>query len=232
MAHNPRPRPCSNSESAPIALAAIQYGLFLVPTLAYSIQRGFDLRGVFRLRGCKLGEAGTAALAGFSVWALVTAAETLRALSVGGGSGAASEAGRLLEASGAGSGSESLLLLALAPAVAEELCCRGYLLTSLRSQLGRIDAIALSSLLFALLHLAPEQIFRFTALGFACGLFAVGGTGSIIPAVVVHAAHNASALTVGPLLDLSSPLATAVALGAAGASSGLAAYLVYLLLVG
>jgi membrane protease YdiL (CAAX protease family) len=78
----------------------------------------------------------------------------------------------------------------------EELLFRGLLLTALRERLGRVDAVALCGALFALIHLSVEQFFPFAVLGFAAGGIAVV-SGSVWPAVLLHAAYNATGLALG-----------------------------------
>lgn len=85
------------------------------------------------------------------------------------------------------------------PAVAEELLFRGFLLTALQQRLGSIDAVAVAAALFGLIHLDPQQFFLYCVLGGACGLVAVR-SGSVWPAVVLHAAFNATAVAAGLLL--------------------------------
>lgn len=85
--------------------------------------------------------------------------------------------------------------------VAEELLFRGLLLTALQSRLGRIDAAAVAAALFALIHLQPEQFFLYCVLGLACG-GALLGSGSVWPAVALHAGFNAAALVAGLVATL------------------------------
>lgn len=91
-------------------------------------------------------------------------------------------------------------IAAAAPAaVAEELLFRGFLLTSLQQRLGNTDALAVAAALFAIIHLEPQQFFVYCVLGGACGLATVR-SGSVWPAVVLHAAYNATAVAAALLL--------------------------------
>ena len=78
-------------------------------------------------------------------------------------------------------------------AVAEELLFRGFLLTALRQRLGKVDSVAVSGALFALMHLSVEQFFQYSLLGFACGAASVSAD-SIVPAMVLHASYNLAAV--------------------------------------
>jgi membrane protease YdiL (CAAX protease family) len=85
------------------------------------------------------------------------------------------------------------------PAVAEELLFRGLLLTAVQQRLGNTDAVAVVAALFALIHLDLQQFFLYCVLGGACGLLAVR-SGSVWPAVALHATFNATAVAAVLLL--------------------------------
>lgn len=84
-------------------------------------------------------------------------------------------------------------------AVAEELLFRGLLLTAVQQRLGATDAVAVCGAMFALSHLDLQQFFLYCVLGGASGLAAVR-SGSVGPAMVLHAAFNATAVGAGLLL--------------------------------
>jgi sodium transport system permease protein len=87
----------------------------------------------------------------------------------------------------------SLSLLALMPAVCEELLFRGWLLSSLagrRPGRGRETAvIAIQAAIFAVFHLFPERMPQAFLLGAVMG-WMVLRTGSLLPAVCGHLVHN------------------------------------------
>lgn len=95
-------------------------------------------------------------------------------------------------------------VLALLPAVLEELFFRGYLLAALLGADGRhrVRAVAASAALFALFHLlvtdslAIERFVPSLALGLVLGLLAVR-SGSVLPGIVLHATHNALLVLLG-----------------------------------
>jgi hypothetical protein len=84
-------------------------------------------------------------------------------------------------------------------AVAEEVLFRGFLLTSLQQRFGRIDAFMVAAAMFAGIHLSVEQFFPLCVLGIACGAVATASE-SVLPAIALHATHNAAALVAGVLL--------------------------------
>ena len=82
----------------------------------------------------------------------------------------------------------SLAAATLAP-FCEEVAFRGWVLTALRTRYSATSAIALSGLLFAIMHLDPV---RFSALVLLGAFFAwlTWRAGSIWPAVLAHATNN------------------------------------------
>ncbi len=83
-----------------------------------------------------------------------------------------------------------LLILALLPAVCEELAFRGFILMGLRRRFPAWTAILLSSLLFALYHMNVFQLLPAFVLGAVLALLTLQ-SGSLLPAMVFHLLHNA-----------------------------------------
>lgn len=84
-------------------------------------------------------------------------------------------------------------LLSLGPAVCEELMFRGIILPGLRSRMNVHAAVVLGGVLFAVAHLDVHGLVPRALLGIALG-YVVVYTGSILPAMLLHAANNAAAL--------------------------------------
>lgn len=84
----------------------------------------------------------------------------------------------------------TLLAFAVAPALCEELAFRGFLLSGFRRSGRTTLAIVLSSLLFGIMHLIPQQVFNAALLGLVLGYIAVQ-TDSLVPGVVFHFCYNA-----------------------------------------
>jgi len=88
-----------------------------------------------------------------------------------------------------------LTMLAVLPAVFEELFFRGLLLSSLQASMGRAKAVCLSAVAFAAFHvivmhyLAVERLLPSLFLGLILGWLCVR-TGSLWPGVLLHACHN------------------------------------------
>ncbi|MBL9092926.1 MAG: CPBP family intramembrane metalloprotease [Planctomycetaceae bacterium] len=103
----------------------------------------------------------------------------------------------LLKLSGMLDGGSPWLLaavLALTPAVCEELAFRGFILSGFRRLGNSWRAIALTSFFFALSHATiMQQAISAGILGLVIGYLAVQ-TGSILPGMVFHAVHNGAAI--------------------------------------
>jgi len=88
----------------------------------------------------------------------------------------------------------TLLLIAVLPALCEELLFRGALMGMLRGVLGDRGRVILVAVLFGLLHLSLARLLPTAALGVVLGLLVVW-TGSLWPAVLAHGLNNALAVT-------------------------------------
>ena len=85
------------------------------------------------------------------------------------------------------------LVMAITPAICEELLFRGLILSGLR-RCGSWPAIVISSLLFALAHASIYRLLPTFCLGLLLG-YVVLRTGSIACSMLVHALNNGVAVT-------------------------------------
>lgn len=91
-----------------------------------------------------------------------------------------------------------IVLLALLPAICEELAFRGFILSGLRHLGRKWRAIVLSALIFGITH----SLFQQSLIAFFVGIiiaFVAVQTGSIVPGMVFHFTHNALMLTISHL---------------------------------
>jgi sodium transport system permease protein len=86
-----------------------------------------------------------------------------------------------------------LLLIAVTPAVCEELAFRGFILSGFRHLGHRRRAIIYSALLFGLAHGILQQSLIASLVGVVLGYVAVQ-SGSIVPCMIFHFCHNALAV--------------------------------------
>jgi len=91
-----------------------------------------------------------------------------------------------------------LFVMALVPAVCEELAFRGFVLSGFRSGLRSLEAVVYSAVFFGLTHaLMQQSVVAFVA-GLVLGMLALR-TGSLYPCVVYHALHNGLGLAMGSI---------------------------------
>ncbi len=88
-----------------------------------------------------------------------------------------------------------LLVIAVLPAVCEELAFRGFMLSGLRHMGHKWTAIVVSSIFFGATHALFQQSLVAAMVGMILGFMAVQ-TGSLWPCILFHALHNSMAVLV------------------------------------
>ncbi len=94
-----------------------------------------------------------------------------------------------------------LLAFAFAPAVCEEIAFRGFILSGFARSKRIWLAIGMSSLMFGLMHMIPQQVYNAALLGVVLGLLAIR-SGSLLPCVVFHFLWNSLGVLQGRLSKL------------------------------
>ena len=97
----------------------------------------------------------------------------------------------------------AVLVLAIVPAISEEVAFRGFILSGLRSEFRPWSSILISAFLFGFLHVLLSlfgQLFNATLLGLVLGLMAVK-MGSLWPCITFHAINNSLAILMGTMLE-------------------------------
>ncbi len=92
-----------------------------------------------------------------------------------------------------------LLVIAVLPAVCEELAFRGFILSGLRHMGHKWTAIIVSSVFFGATHAIFQQSLVAALVGMILGFIAVQ-TGSIWPCILFHTIHNSMAVIVQRVL--------------------------------
>lgn len=119
-----------------------------------------------------------------------------------------------------------VLVLAVVPAVCEELLVRGAIARGLAGRLGPLAAVLVSSGYFALLHLSLARALPTAVLGAVLAVVVLR-TGSLVPAMLIHALNNTAAILLGdPAMEgavgaLAHHPVAALAIAAAVSSAGL-----------
>jgi sodium transport system permease protein len=110
-----------------------------------------------------------------------------------------------------------ILVIALAPAVCEELLVRGAIARAIHARAGLWAAVAASSIYFAFMHLSLSRAAPTAVLGALLAIAALR-SGSLLPAIIAHLLNNAIALA-DPQVDPT--VATPIALAASAAGIAL-----------
>ena len=85
-----------------------------------------------------------------------------------------------------------ITVFAVTPSICEEIAFRGFILSGL-ARGGRLGvAVVISSLMFGIIHMIPQQAFNAAMLGLLLGLLAVYSR-SLFPAIAFHLCNNAIA---------------------------------------
>lgn len=87
----------------------------------------------------------------------------------------------------------TLTMLSLVPGICEEVLFRGYAQRQFERAVGPAGGILLAGGLFGLYHLRPSQLLPLVVLGVYMA-YLVWRTGSLLPAMAVHIAHNGLAV--------------------------------------
>jgi len=82
-----------------------------------------------------------------------------------------------------------VLMIAVQPAIFEELAFRGTILSALSRALRPMEAVLVGAMMFMILHLAPLRFPHTLAMGVAAGFLRLR-TGSLYPCVLLHFTHN------------------------------------------
>ena len=172
-------------------MLTIQYVFFLAPVIILAVVMKYPAATVFSLRmppwrgllaAVLIGVSGWAAVGGIVIRLLPPPESLVKAL----------EKIVLLE------NDQSplwlaLVVIAVTPAICEEMLFRGLILTGLR-KLGPWTALLLSSALFAIAHASIYRLLPTFCLGLFLG-FIVLRTGSIFCSMIIHALNNGLAVT-------------------------------------
>ena len=192
-----------------------QLGFFLVPSLLWCRLFRAPLAETLQLQWpTRRGWAATALLTvgGWSVGAVVW--EQL--LRFPGARAYQDWLGELLGKQGQLGLGTALLLVALLPAVAEEVTFRGVVLAGLRRSGSRWMAVLGSALIFGLFHFNPYHVAAAMVVGVLLGWVALE-SGSIVPGMLIHLVNNGVQVLAdrmpGLAGQLRSPLVVVVALG-------------------
>ena len=119
----------------------------------------------------------------------------------------------------------ALVLVALLPAVAEEVTFRGVVLAGLRRSGSRWIAVVGSALVFGLFHINPYHVVAAFVVGLLLGWVALE-SGSILPGILIHLVNNGAQVLLDRVPGLAERLHSPVLVALALASTAVGALLV------
>ena len=179
-------------------LVTLQYGGFLLPTLAMLALFGFDPRRTLALRRPPVVALLSAVTLGFSAW-LFAGGIVARLLPPPESLTRAME--RFIQLGDAPMPLWIVwLVIGVTPAICEELFFRGLVFAGLR-RLGVGAAVLGSALLFALAHASIYRLMPTLILGIVLGVLR-WRSGSVVPGMVMHALNNGLIGTLAQRPDL------------------------------
>jgi len=174
------------------SLLSVQYGFFLLPALLVVFGLGYSARSTFSLRAPSAQAVAAAVLIGVSAW-IGVGGLVMRVAPPPDSLVRALERVLLLEDS-----RQPLwvlwLVIAITPALCEEMFFRGLVMSGLRS-LGAVGAILTSALLFAVAHASIYRLLPTLLLGLILG-YAVWKSGSILTSMIIHGLNNGLIATI------------------------------------
>lgn len=173
-------------------LLMTQWAVLLGATLVFLRTQNVDFRKALGLCRPSGGSLLAAVLMGASAWLLVSGLVELTLGRIFPVHEIADDMRRTLMSSPRALGFD-LFLIAVSPAVCEELLFRGAILSGLRRGLGPWGAAIACGLLFGLFHLHFVKILPTALLGVMLS-WLVLASGSIVPAMVFHFLNNAAAV--------------------------------------
>ncbi len=160
--------------------------LFVLVPLSIVLYSKKSVKETFKLRLCRPKQLAGGIIFGIAVilWNLV-----ISAISTAIFSDSASSSQEGLQVYMPDSFVLGLLVLAVTPAICEEMFFRGYVFSALENKLKLATAIILSALLFGVFHMSLAKLLSTAFLG---GMIALVGhkTRSIMPGMVIHFMNN------------------------------------------
>jgi sodium transport system permease protein len=174
------------SQGVPVMLTTIEYVFFLAPAVLFALAKGYDLKETFSLRLPAWQGALGGILLGLSAWT-VAGGLIVRLFPPPESFTKAMQKIVLMEDHHLGIG-VMILLIAVSPALCEEIFFRGMVMSGFR-RLGMWPAILCTALLFGVAHASIYRLLPTVALGIGMG-FATWKTRSILAGMLVHVCNN------------------------------------------
>ena len=176
-----------NSGNPYLSTMVLQLCIFVVPCAFYCTLRRVKVSSACRIR-----------LPGVSGWTLVLCALPALVFAVMAAKYIQcyvfeARLGSAVSITSAGDSLYLVLSYAVVPAVAEELCFRGIMLSEYEKYFGKLVAIVTTSLLFAMIHFNARDFFAYLISGIIIGI-TVCATNSVAAGMILHFFSNLVAI--------------------------------------
>ena len=102
-----------------------------------------------------------------------------------------------------------IFLMAIVPAICEELAFRGFIFGGLVRDRGKLRAVLVTAIMFGISHGVLQQSICATFMGLLLGYIALK-TGSVLPGILIHAANNALSVSLERVAQSAHPVAQAL----------------------
>ena len=191
-----------------IVSGSLTVSLFLLFPLLIAAWNRLDLKAAFRALPFSVVAAVAAILIGSSTWPFVF--ELIAWLQSVGIIGIDPEkmqqAQALLEGWRGLSLPLLIVVMGILPALCEEAFFRGFLFSGLRKHISAGRTVVITAIAFGLFHVilaggaAPERLLPSTLMGLLLGWVSVR-TGSLVPGILLHAAHNSLLMAIAHFRD-------------------------------
>ncbi len=93
-----------------------------------------------------------------------------------------------------------VFLMAVVPAICEELAFRGFIFGGLVRGRGRLRAVVVTAVMFGISHGVLQQSITATAMGLLLGWIALR-TGSVLPGILIHFTNNALSVSLARIAE-------------------------------
>ncbi len=178
-------------ESKALLLAVNQYGFILLPAVIFLLANRLNIRNVLRLNPINIPTAVLTVIIAFAVWFI---SQYLTIIIYHIYSSLFGPPGNNLEGVIPENMALGFLLIALSPAICEEVLFRGVALKAYENR-GTVRAIVISSIFFALVHQSVVNFIGPLLIG-ALAAYLVIRSDSIIPGILTHFTFNATSMLI------------------------------------
>ena len=186
-----------------------QFGLILVPTLLMATVLTTSLKDSLRIRVGRPGALLVAILLGIALHPTYVMLASVISYAYPISEQAAASMKPFSDQIAAAPWFTAVFLMAIVPAICEELAFRGFIFGGLIRNRSRLRAVLITALMFGISHGVLQQSIAASLMGLLLGYVALK-TGSVLPGILIHLVNNTLSISMGRIADSTSSLASIV----------------------